>query len=73
LGFYPGLVNPAMLPRPKKEINTTYGYLKRYDGAWLDPYKYLPYPMKPYQSLDEFEIEEDTYKNVIITANHSRW
>jgi hypothetical protein len=71
LGFYPGVISSYVLPKPKKEVNTTYGYLKRYDGTWLDPYKYIPYPIKPYLSLADFEIQEIVNKEVILLKHSS--
>jgi hypothetical protein len=65
LGFYPGLVFPSILKSPKIEVNSTLPFLKRYDGMWLDPYYYIPYPMKPLQSIDDFFTDENISKEVI--------
>lgn len=59
LGFYPGSVNWSFINPPKLEVNSTYPYLKRYNGIWIDPFKRIPYPLKPYFSLDEFYLEEE--------------
>lgn len=60
LGFYPGVIHFSFLPTPKLEVNSTYPYLKRYDGVWLDPEKKIPYPLNPILSLEEnFEMEAD--------------